>query len=413
MKFVLEALGLTAGGGKAGLMRLLPSLAEQGAGHSFVAIVADRPEFAPLARPNLKLIVRNKPASLLVRHLVLQRTVPRICAAERADALLCMGNFGPLRCPIPTVVMLHNARYLCGHSAGLGMTLRERLIDGYGRRNLRRLSGTARFIVQTELMKKRLLAPFGLPEARVVVIPDGDGLPAHFRTPEGAARKAANTGDAPFTFLCLARYYPHKNLEVLVDAMKLLAARESSRARCLLTISADQHPGAKRLLKRIAAERLQHALVNLGPLDESAVAAAYASADAFLLPTLIESLGRTYLEAMRFGLPILTSDRDFALDACGAAAVYFDPLDPGSVAAALARVMNDENLRARLAAEGRSRAKVSNFWTLIAGRFLAELERAATGQTPGPTPAAMAPEGRSGAPLAFGGQARAWGQEGA
>ena len=38
-----------------------------------------------------------------------------------------------------------------------------------------------------------------------------------------------------------------------------------------------------------------------------------------------------YLEAMAAARPILTSDRDFARWMCGAAARYFDPLDPVSI----------------------------------------------------------------------------------
>ena len=383
MKFVIEALGLTAGGGKAGLMRLLPSLAEQGGRHTFAAVVADLPEFAALARPNLKLIVRKKPDSLLRRHFFLQRTVPRLCAAERADALLCMGNFGPRRSAVPALVMLHNACYVTGIAASRRATARERLIAAYARRYLGRLPHGTRLAVQTELMKQRVVTTLGVPATQVVIVPDGEALPAESETADACAtagpadRHAARR--SPFTFLCLARYYPHKNLEALVDAMKLLNAREPGRARCLLTIAGDQHPGARRLLRRIATENSGHAVVNLGPLVGQEVAAAYRSADAFILPSRLESFGRTYLEAMRFGLPILTSDRDFARQMCGGAAVYFDPLDPGSVAATMALVKDNAALRERLSSEGRRRAALAPSWSEIGARLVIELERTAAG----------------------------------
>ncbi|HUI40764.1 MAG TPA: glycosyltransferase [Terriglobia bacterium] len=409
MNFVIEALGLTAGGGKAGLMRLLPSLAEQG-GHTFVALVADVPEFAALARPNLKLVMQKKPFSLLLRHLYLQRTVPRICAAERADALLCLGNFGPRRTPVPTVVVLHNARYvLSGAAEGAGATLRERLITRYGQRYLRRLPAGVRLVVQTDLMRRRVMMTHRVPGSRVVVIPDADALPAAaglrhltFAPADPRVGRAPSTlataGPRPFTFLCLARYYPHKNLEVLAEAMKRLNASGRRPARCLLTIAADEHPGARRLLRKIATENLERVLVNLGPLSGAQVADAYASADAFILPTRLESFGRTYLEAMRFELPILTSDRDFARQMCGDAAIYFDPLDPGSVAASMARVMNDGPARARLAAESRRLAGRIPAWAEIAARFVSVLEGAAAGPAGEPSlakdsAAAAAPPG--------------------
>lgn len=175
MNFVIEALGLTAGGGKAGLLRLLPALAGQGRRHTFVVVLADLEEFRTLQRSNLRVILRKKPASLLRRHLYLQATVPRICAEERADALLCLGNFGPWRPLLPTVVLMHNARYVSGDV--VRQTLRERLITRYGRRYLRRLRGDVRLLVQTELMKQRLVEAHGIAPSRIVVIPDSDALP--------------------------------------------------------------------------------------------------------------------------------------------------------------------------------------------------------------------------------------------
>jgi glycosyltransferase involved in cell wall biosynthesis len=394
MRFVIEALGLTAGGGKTGLLRLLPALADQGRRHTFVALLANLAEFPALARPNLKPILQKKPASLLRRHLYLQRTVVRICAEERADALLCLGNFGPRCPPVPTVVFVHNPRYVWGDPAVQTVTLRERLITWYGRHYLRWVPERVRLVVQTELMKRRLVEAQGVPTTRVSVIPDSGALPptpvgpglapamagpgACLERSEGAGPTSSNgkAANIPFTFLCLARYYPHKNLEVLVEAMKRLSAHSRWPARCLLTIHPDQHPGARKLLRRIDSERLEQILVNIGPLDGNEVVEAYRSADVLILPSLLESFGRTYLEAMQFDLPILTSDRDFAHEVCAGAALYFDPLDPESVARSMARIMEDTELGDRLAAERRLIPIPS--WDDVAARFVDVLERAAT-----------------------------------
>jgi len=384
MKFVIEAMGLTAGGGKAGLMRLLPSLARHG-GHRFVALLADLPEFAAFegSRPNLKLILRRKPSSLLRRHFDLQWTVPRLCRAERADALLCLGNFGPRRPPVPAVALLHNAHYVSAGppEPGPGATMRERLVIWYGRDYLRRLPAGVRLVVQTELMKRRVLAVHGQDPSRIEVIPDGDALPPEAKAlaerPRRPAAFAAGPDgrQTPFTFLCLARYYPHKNLEVLLEALKRLPAHSRRPARCWLTIHPDQHPGARRLLNRIGS--LDAAIENLGPVPPSRLAEVYRAADAFILPTLAESFGRTYLEAMRFDMPILTSNRDFARALCGQAALYFDPLDPDSVARSMAQTMEDAGLHDRLAAGREAVLRQVPSWEEIGDRFVDVLERVA------------------------------------
>ena len=49
----------------------------------------------------------------------------------------------------------------------------------------------------------------------------------------------------------------------------------------------------------------------------------------------MESFSSTYLEAMSFGRPILTSDLDFAREVCGNSAAYFNPWDVTSIADAI------------------------------------------------------------------------------
>lgn len=386
MKFVVEALGATSGGGKAGLLRLLPALASHGE-HSFVALLADIPEFAGLGTANLRLIQQKKPASLVAREMYLQRTVPRICEREQADALLCLGNFGPRRAICPTVVLLHNAHYVAsGVVAEVRRTLREALVAWYGRCYLRSLPETASVVVQTEIMKQRVVSLAGVWPSRVVVIRDADALPPETedmksngceepRRKRQAAREAIGPRSA-FTFLCLAQYYPHKNLEVLVEAVKRLPVYTRRAVRCLLTIHHDQHRGAQRLLRRIEHEHLDAALVNIGPVAGEKLADVYRSADAFVLPTLLESFGRTYLEAMRFGLPVLTSDRDFARHLCGEAALYFDPLDPSSVAQSMTQIIEDRELAAKLRAEGHRIVQRIPTWEEIADQFVTVLQEA-------------------------------------
>jgi glycosyltransferase involved in cell wall biosynthesis len=180
----------------------------------------------------------------------------------------------------------------------------------------------------------------------------------------------------------VAVYFANKNLEVLVEAVKRLRSLAKRPFRCLLTINPDQHPAARKLLAGIEHEKVGDILVNVGFQPPERLAAFYRSADAFILPTLLESFGRPYVEAMHFDLPILTSDRDFARERCQDAALYFDPLDPDNIASAMARVMEDANLRQCLVAKGRRVLAQALTWDEIAVRFVEVLERTAQGQLP-------------------------------
>jgi len=394
MKVVIEGRGLTVGGGKVGVLRILPALAKHG-GHQYVAYLPDLPEYAALDCPNLRVVRMPPTGNVLVREWWLNVTLPGICRRERADALFCLGNFAPHHPPVPTVIRLQNAYFVYRDApACRGLTLRGRLIVKYGRQHFRHLGQNVSVIVQTEAMRQHLLQESGISPARVVVVADrGMSFPA---LPEHAARPARDADlrpDAPFTFLCVALCSPNKNLEVLVEAAKMLRTLVSRPFRCVLTIDRDQHPIASKLLARIAREGVGDRLVNAGLLPPERLRQAYAAADAFILPTLLESFGRPYDEAMHFGLPILTSDRDFARERCQDAALYFDPLDAASVARSMARVMNDAELRGRLAENGRRVKAQTPSWDEIAARCVEVLEHTARGESGGEDEALLSPEG--------------------
>ena len=382
MKFVVEGRGLTVGGGKVGVLQILPAMARQGR-HEYVAYLPDIPEYAELDSPNLRVVLTPIASNLLVREWWLNARLRKICHDEKADGLLCLGNFAPHYPPVPTVIRLQNAFYIYQDaSACRGLTLRERLIVKYGREHYRHLADSVCVVVQTQAMKRQLLLQSQISAANVVVIPDrGMRFPA-------SSDRGANTrkgAPSPFTFLCVALYSPNKNLEVLVDAVKKVRTLTSRPFRCMLTIDPHQHPAARKLLARIECEAVESHLVNAGSLPPEQLAATYGSADAFILPTLLESFGRPYDEAMNFELPILTSDRDFARERCRDAAIYFDPLDADSVARAMARVMEDVALRQRLVENGRRVLADSPSWDDIAARFVEVLERTARGEPPVPT----------------------------
>jgi glycosyltransferase involved in cell wall biosynthesis/ubiquinone/menaquinone biosynthesis C-methylase UbiE len=379
LKFVIEAAGFTVAGGKELALDLMSRLAAH-AEHQFTFIVPDLPAYKAISGGNIRSIVCPKGSGLLHRARLLNHQVPEICRREGADALLCLGNFTPWKRVCPTTVLLQNAWIVYGDPvADSRRTLREHLITAYGRFAYRHLSSDISIITQTPVMKDHLCRRYGIQAERVAIIPNTLSLTklgeVHRRTPPAGSERPR-----PFTFLCLAHCYAHKNIDILADAALRLPKYTSLSARCVITVAAEQHPGARRLLKRLGNEKLAEKIENIGPVPGEMLAQVYQSADALIFPTLLESFSRTYLEALHFGLPILTSDRDFAHHLCRNAASYFDPLDADSVARAMARVMEDAHLRRSLIENGRRILAESPTWDDIASRFVEVLERTARGE---------------------------------
>jgi glycosyltransferase involved in cell wall biosynthesis len=152
--------------------------------------------------------------------------------------------------------------------------------------------------------------------------------------------------------LAVGRLSHYKGFEVLIDA---LARTPESR---LLLIGEGECADdlRKRAAERNVTERIRFA----GALDEETLLAAYAAANALVLPSLNrgEAFGLVLLEAMRARLPVIAS----AIPGSGIGEVVADgetgmlvpPGDADALAAAIVR-MDDAEMRQCLGNNGRQR----------------------------------------------------------
>ena len=100
--------------------------------------------------------------------------------------------------------------------------------------------------------------------------------------------------------------------------------------------------------------------------------ALYQGAAAFVFPSLYEGFGLPVLEAFASGTPVITSTTTSLPEVAGDAALLVDPLDVDALAAAMAAVVEDTALAARLRAAGRTRAKAFT-WARCADETVAVL----------------------------------------
>src|SRR5262249_3648003 len=98
-------------------------------------------------------------------------------------------------------------------------------------------------------------------------------------------------------------------------------------------------------------------IVRTGLLAPDELDAVLSSAAVLCYPSLYEGFGLPILEAMSRGVPVVASNTSSIPEVAGDAAILVDPLDVGSLAAALVKVLSDEQTAADLAQRGRERAK--------------------------------------------------------
>lgn len=372
MRLAILAHNLRVGGGLVvgrNVVATLPQVAPQ---HEYLMVVPADLGFEPPSAPNVEW-AEVRFGSLFDRFRVERGLLPVLLRDFRPDWVWPLGNV-PLRAPgcrQALLVMDPHLFYPREHYAL--ETTRNRATKQLLRHHVARaLRDVDVVFCQTESARRRFASSFAFrgrtalcPAAvsRFATVPEQVGTPAPLRGREGE-----------FKALILTRYYAHKNIERVVEAFD--RNREALRdVTCVLTIAPDQHPRAAELLRTIRARRLEDRFVNLGPLRQDELAAAYLSCDALLHPTLLESFSSAYLEAMHFGRPILTSDLDFAHEVCGDAAEYFDPWRADAIARALLALRDDPARREDLVQRGRERvAHALRTWPEILRDALRVLE---------------------------------------
>jgi glycosyltransferase involved in cell wall biosynthesis len=158
------------------------------------------------------------------------------------------------------------------------------------------------------------------------------------------------TAQAPY-LLCLGSVRPHKNVERLLQAFALVAARIPHRLRVVGRLPAD---GAH--LRWLAAlpEPARSRVVFDGALDDAALRACMASADALVFPSLYEGFGLPVLEAMAAGCPVVASRAGALTEVCcDASAATFDPRNVADMARAIeAAVSLDPAAQQRIVERG-------------------------------------------------------------
>ncbi len=293
-----------------------------------------------------------------------QRDVPRRVRAFRPDVVWGLANFG-LRHPAAAQAFLfHKPQFIYEPRYTRVEVLRSRMANGLARRRLvRSLPATQLVFCQTQTAAERFRRFLGY-RGEIALMPNAVSRFVTSDVPPAAPPVFARLARR-FVLFCLTKFYAHKNLEIFLDVFKggAAALRDVS---ILFTVQADQHPRAADFLRAIESPNLRDHLVNVGPVPQTELAGYYGHSQGLILPTLLESFSGTYLEAMQYRRPILTSDLDFARDVCGDAAEYFDPFDPAAIRDAIVRVRDSTDRREELVALGQRRlATMTRDWDEI------------------------------------------------
>lgn len=228
-------------------------------------------------------------------------------------------------------------------------------------------------LADSQSTKSDLQTLLSVPAAKISVV--AAGVDERFRQVQDAdiLNGVRERYNLPQRFiLFLGTIEPRKNLRRLISAHALLRCR-TSLPHALVIAGA---PGwlCQDIFDQVARDGLGEQVLFPGFIADEDLPALYTLADLFVFPSLYEGFGLPPLEAMACGTPVVTSNNSSLPEATGSAAMLVDAEDVDALADAMARVLGDGSLQARLADLGRAQAARFT-WRSAAERLLDAYER--------------------------------------
>lgn len=281
-----------------------------------------------------------------------QLLLPKILKNENLDLV----HFPYFSVPIfynrPYVLTLHDL-IINNFSTGKASTLPYPVFllkkMGYNFIIKKALKNAANIIVPTNSVKENIKKLYPAINTEINVIYEGG-----FEENSGNLKNPL--GDKKY-FLRVGNVYPHKNVEMLLEAFKLF--KESySKEDIYLVLAGKQDFFYKKLKTKVKDLGLEGSVIFYDSPDDLVLNALYKNAISLIIPSLMEGFSLTAVEAMSLGCIVLASDIPVHREVCLDAAIYCNPYDAHDIKHQLIKIASfSAKTKETFVKKGLSRAK--------------------------------------------------------
>lgn len=278
------------------------------------------------------------------------------------DQGLGTGMLGVIEDGWPLLTTLHHPitvdrRLALDHAVGTWARLSTRRWFGFLRMQRRVAKRLPAVVTVSESSKGDIASQLGVERSRISVVPVGvdHGV---FRPRPGVATRPGRL------VVTSSSDVPMKGLVPLLEAVARLRATRAVE----LVVVGSPAPGGRvdRALQRLA---LGATVSCVSGISDDALAQLYAQSQVAVVPSLYEGFSLPAIEAMACGVPVVTTTGGALPEVVGqngVTALLVPPDDPGALASAIARLLDDAALRARLGRAGRERVLERYTWRATA-----------------------------------------------
>lgn len=300
--------------------------------------------FYPL---KFKSYIKNNLKNFDIVHLHGYRTYSNIVSSQ-----YCF-NYG-----IPYVLQPHGTTYIVFKKQGL-----KRLFDkrfGY------KIIEKANVIISLNETKKIQIEKMGAEVDKIKIIPNGIDIETFNKIPDkGTFRNKYSISEGDRLILYVGRIHKSKGIDILINSFAKLQNNLSDSKLALV----GPDDGYIREMKKIVNNfKINDNVIFTGFVDAEIKNASYIDADVFVTPDFT-GFPITFLEAMFFGLPIITTNRGDKLDWIHNNVGFVVDFDRDQLVDAITKIISDKKLMKKFKEQGRNMLKYEFNWDKIAKKI--------------------------------------------
>ena len=158
--------------------------------------------------------------------------------------------------------------------------------------------------------------------------------------------------------LWVGRHVPGKGVEYLIDAFSRVLRKIPGTHLVLVGLGPEKLAIEDRLRKLY----LQSSVTLIDYLDNAELPDVYKNSDLFVLPSLMEGVPRTLLEAMACGVPVVTTNLPHLVDIIDGAGLVVPPKEPTLLSDAILTILDDASLAEKMGQQGRKKIEQEYSW---------------------------------------------------
>lgn len=277
---------------------------------------------------------------------------------QRHNIYHCLSSYHPFfNLPIPSITSVHDLKYL-KYPKMIGNILKQFYFNITFKKGI--LSSSK--IIAVSNHTKKDLVNIGTPKEKIKVI---------YEAPTINEKKILKI-KLPFAlfFLFVGENRPHKNLDNAIQAfLKFNRINQKRKSTGFVIVGKNTKNSVQ---ERFDTNRDN--IVCMEAVENKKLNWLYKNAIALIFPSIYEGFGLPVLEAMSFGLPVITSKNIATEEISNGSALLVDPLNPSEIAFNMHTVFNNRAVKSRCKKNGLKNS--ANFsWSQAAKSTLSEYKK--------------------------------------